>query len=107
MVIVSLQIFNKIFFRIFSIMSSSPINTSFHETNYETNEVEGNIYSSVGTRQENDSLTDTLDEPIRDTILRDLKAVGKKFHHVFIPSKSSSNHELLRDWDLWGPMLVF
>ncbi|XP_054851985.1 protein YIPF6 [Eublepharis macularius] len=45
----------------------------------------------------------TLDEPVRDTIMRDLRAVGKKFAHVAYPKKSSA---LLRDWDLWGPLIL-
>ncbi|XP_034156393.1 protein YIPF6 isoform X2 [Pangasianodon hypophthalmus] len=50
----------------------------------------------------NDEIS-TLDEPVKDTILRDLKAVGQKFVHVMYPKKSSA---LLRDWDLWGPLLL-
>ncbi|KAK3913453.1 Protein YIPF6 [Frankliniella fusca] len=46
---------------------------------------------------------DTLDEPIRDTVLRDLKAVGTKFYHVLIPKEKKS---LLKEWDLWGPLLL-
>lgn len=45
----------------------------------------------------------TLDEPIRDTVLRDLKAVGTKFYHVLIPREKKS---LLKEWDLWGPLLL-
>ncbi|KAJ8976823.1 hypothetical protein NQ317_011819 [Molorchus minor] len=45
----------------------------------------------------------TLDEPIWDTILRDLKAVGIKFLHVLFPKEKKS---LLKDWDLWGPLLL-
>jgi len=45
----------------------------------------------------------TLDEPIKDTILRDLKAVGLKFKHVIIPVEKKS---LLSDWDLWGPLIL-
>ena len=43
----------------------------------------------------------TLDEPVTVTIMRDLKAIGYKFGHVFFPKTSTL---LLRDWDLWGPM---
>ena len=46
---------------------------------------------------------DTLDEPIRETILRDLKAVGLKFKHVIVPREKQS---LLSDWDLWGPLIL-
>jgi len=46
-------------------------------------------------------LISTLDEPVTVTILRDVKAVGYKFGHVFFPKKSNL---LLKDWDLWGPL---
>ncbi|BFF95442.1 protein YIPF6 [Drosophila madeirensis] len=45
----------------------------------------------------------TLDEPIRETVLRDIRAVGVKFYHVLYPKEKSS---LLRDWDLWGPLVL-
>ena len=32
----------------------------------------------------------TLDEPIKETILRDVRAVGKKFYHVLYPIERSS-----------------
>ena len=35
--------------------------------------------------------------------MRDVKAVGNKFVHVLIPRDDS---ELLKDWDLWGPLLL-
>ncbi|KAK9534145.1 hypothetical protein VZT92_009212 [Zoarces viviparus] len=67
--------------------------------------VEGDISVPVGpsTRRRNDDEFSTLDEPVRETILRDLRAVGKKFIHVLYPKRSSA---LLRDWDLWGPLLL-
>lgn len=45
----------------------------------------------------------TLDEPIKDTFLRDVKAVGVKFYHVLIPREKKT---LLKDWDLWGPLIL-
>ncbi|XP_025087354.1 protein YIPF6-like [Pomacea canaliculata] len=45
----------------------------------------------------------TLDEPVRETIMRDLKAVGFKFYHVLYPKQSKL---LLREWDLWGPLIL-
>ncbi|EFX89670.1 hypothetical protein DAPPUDRAFT_40598 [Daphnia pulex] len=45
----------------------------------------------------------TLDEPIRLTIVRDLKAVGNKFFHVLYPRQQTS---LLTEWDLWGPLIL-
>ncbi|KAF7689021.1 protein YIPF6 [Silurus meridionalis] len=64
--------------------------------------VEGQITVPVNSSSANDEIS-TLDEPVKDTILRDLKAVGQKFVHVLYPKKSSA---LLRDWDLWGPLLL-
>ncbi|KAJ8394434.1 hypothetical protein AAFF_G00046450 [Aldrovandia affinis] len=64
--------------------------------------VEGEITVPVSSMSQSDEFS-TLDEPVKDTILRDLKAVGKKFVHVLYPKKSSA---LLRDWDLWGPLLL-
>ncbi|XP_066496361.1 protein YIPF6 [Tiliqua scincoides] len=64
--------------------------------------VEGEITVPVGSHSPDEDYS-TLDEPVRDTIMRDLKAVGKKFVHVMYPKKSSA---LLRDWDLWGPLIL-
>lgn len=46
----------------------------------------------------------TLDEPIKETILRDVKAIGKKVLVVVFPPLS--NNQELRDWDLWGPLVL-
>lgn len=64
--------------------------------------VEGDISVPVGTSRRDDEFS-TLDEPVKETILRDLRAVGNKFIHVLYPKRSSA---LLRDWDLWGPLLL-
>ncbi|KAL7286093.1 protein YIPF6 [Trichogramma pretiosum] len=45
----------------------------------------------------------TLDEPIKDTVLRDVRAVGRKFYHVLYPKEKKS---LLKEWDLWGPLVL-
>ncbi|XP_025132828.1 protein YIPF6 isoform X1 [Bubalus bubalis] len=64
--------------------------------------VEGEITIPVRSRvREFDS--STLNESVQNTIMRDLKAVGKKFMHVLYPRKSNT---LLRDWDLWGPLIL-
>lgn len=64
--------------------------------------VEGDISVPIGSSKADDEFS-TLDEPVKETILRDLRAVGKKFIHVLYPKRSSA---LLRDWDLWGPLLL-
>jgi len=45
----------------------------------------------------------TLDEPVKETIKRDLTAIGQKFLHVLYPKESKV---LLREWDLWGPLIL-
>lgn len=64
--------------------------------------VEGDISVPIGSSRHDDEYS-TLDEPVKETILRDLRAVGNKFIHVLYPKRSSA---LLRDWDLWGPLLL-
>lgn len=64
--------------------------------------VEGDISVPMGSSRRDDEFS-TLDEPVKDTILRDVRAVGNKFIHVLYPKRSSA---LLRDWDLWGPLLL-
>ncbi|KAG1664225.1 Protein YIPF6 [Nymphon striatum] len=51
----------------------------------------------------NSSNLNTLDEDVKDTIKRDLKAVGIKFVHVLYPKQKKT---LLKDWDLWGPLIL-
>ena len=48
---------------------------------------------------------ETLDEPVSETILRDIRMVGQKLRHVLVPTDSTTVKEL-RDWDLWGPLLL-
>lgn len=45
---------------------------------------------------------DTLDEPIYDTLMRDLTGIVTKVRHVILPtSKSGAYKSVLKDWDLW------
>mmetsp|Transcript_15772 Transcript_15772/g.21676 ORF Transcript_15772/g.21676 Transcript_15772/m.21676 type:complete len:196 (+) Transcript_15772:23-610(+) len=51
----------------------------------------------------------TLDEPVIDTIMRDLNQVRDKLKVVLLPLGKESQDSVLqklRDWDLWGPLLV-
>jgi len=66
-------------------------------------EGEMNIPTNRNTQSIGQPDFNTLDEPIRDTILRDLKAVGVKFGHVLFPKEKKS---LLKEWDLWGPLML-
>lgn len=66
--------------------------------------IEGNLLGTDEDVNSHQGIEDsTLDEPVRDTIMRDLKAVSRKFTHILYPRK---NCELLKDWDLWGPLLL-
>lgn len=50
--------------------------------------------------------SNTLDEPITDTIKRDLKRIYKNLVMVVFPFKDRSQQSAaLRNWDLWGPMV--
>lgn len=53
--------------------------------------------------QTNDNLS-TLDEPVFDTVMRDLRAILRKMIIVVAPFMGRDNE--LRDWDLWGPLLL-
>ena len=49
----------------------------------------------------------TLDEPVSETIMRDLREVGAKLKLVVLPRASQAGVlERLKEWDLWGPLLV-
>jgi hypothetical protein len=48
----------------------------------------------------------TLDEPIKTTIMRDLRAIGEKLRYVLLPGSRHDHMRGLRDWDLWGPFLL-
>ncbi|KIJ66973.1 hypothetical protein HYDPIDRAFT_85061 [Hydnomerulius pinastri MD-312] len=79
--------------------------------------VSGNIGSSNGpanpTRQTVGGIrvetrysgVDTLDEPVTTTIARDLLSIYSKLVQVLYPRRSTGR-EVLRDWDLWGPLLL-
>lgn len=65
--------------------------------------LEGDITLPKLFEEDQEDEMSTLDEPVKDTILRDLKAVGVKFFHVLYPKQSNM---LLREWDLWGPLIL-
>ncbi len=50
---------------------------------------------------------DTLDEPVLDTVMRDVRQVGTKLRYVLLPTLPPSDAlRELRNWDLWGPLLL-
>jgi len=48
----------------------------------------------------------TLDEPVSKTIMRDLNSIYAKLLQVLYPPKGGGTNQLLRDWDLWGPLII-
>ncbi|KAH0473688.1 MAG: hypothetical protein KVP17_001490 [Porospora cf. gigantea B] len=48
----------------------------------------------------------TLGEPVRDTIMRDVKDVADKFCYVLNPKIREENAKGLKRWDLWGPLAL-
>ncbi|KAJ6531885.1 hypothetical protein B0H19DRAFT_1189095 [Mycena capillaripes] len=48
---------------------------------------------------------DTLDEPVSTTIARDLLSIYSKLVQVLYPRRATGR-EVLRDWDLWGPLIL-
>ncbi|KAH8050172.1 hypothetical protein JL721_11431 [Aureococcus anophagefferens] len=50
-----------------------------------------------------DLVETTLDEPVRETIMRDLREVGAKLKLVILPRVSQEGVlDRLKEWDLWG-----
>ncbi|KAG8693118.1 hypothetical protein FRC09_010723 [Ceratobasidium sp. 395] len=49
---------------------------------------------------------DTLDEPVTATIVRDLLSIYSKLLQVLYPRRTGAGREVLRDWDLWGPLIL-
>lgn len=49
----------------------------------------------------------TLDEPVRETIMRDVREVAEKLKLVVLPRMSQAGVlQRLKSWDLWGPLAV-
>ncbi|GBE87976.1 hypothetical protein BKA93DRAFT_818536 [Sparassis latifolia] len=46
----------------------------------------------------------TLDEPISTTFGRDLLSIYTKLVQIMYPPRAGNKREVLRDWDLWGPL---
>eukprot|EP00735_Rhodelphis_limneticus_P003409 TRINITY_DN14880_c0_g1::TRINITY_DN14880_c0_g1_i1::g.16177::m.16177 TRINITY_DN14880_c0_g1::TRINITY_DN14880_c0_g1_i1::g.16177 ORF type:complete len:202 (-),score=20.78,sp/Q28CH8/YIPF6_XENTR/46.20/2e-51,Yip1/PF04893.12/2.3e-14 TRINITY_DN14880_c0_g1_i1:371-976(-) len=49
--------------------------------------------------------SNTLDEPISTTLMRDFTRVAKRLRMVLVPKYGDIRAEL-RDWDLWGPLVI-
>jgi len=86
----------------------------------EANSISGNIGSSAGGSATNAARrtvggvrvetrytgVDTLDEPVTTTIVRDLHSIYIKVVQVLYPRRTGAGREVLKDWDLWGPLIL-
>ncbi|KAF8935057.1 hypothetical protein BGZ47_010078 [Haplosporangium gracile] len=68
-----------------------------------TGNIGGGVGLGVGQASGIGSAIDTLDEPVSETLLRDLRNVGAKLQQVLYPK---GRKDILKDWDLWGPLLM-
>lgn len=42
-----------------------------------------------------------------DTLLRDLRGVASKIRHIILPTSSATAYKnVIKDWDLWGPLIM-
>ncbi|KAK9461960.1 uncharacterized protein V1516DRAFT_673394 [Lipomyces oligophaga] len=52
---------------------------------------------------------DTLDEPVLETLMRDVRAVGRRVKQVLHPkidgTIDAETGQIIREWDLWGPLV--
>jgi hypothetical protein len=83
--------------------SSSTTNNNNKQAKKPRQDAELNLNQMSPINSSDPSMISTLDEPVRETIMRDVKAVAYKFGHVFFPKQSTT---LLKDWDLWGPLFL-
>ncbi|ORX45664.1 Yip1-domain-containing protein [Hesseltinella vesiculosa] len=91
--------------------SSQPTPPPSYDNPFANQGLSGNIGSSSSTARESQPVPqgneytgeNTLDEPVSVTIMRDLKKVASKMLQVLHPQ---GDRHVLRDWDLWGPLLL-
>mmetsp|Transcript_67785 Transcript_67785/g.126591 ORF Transcript_67785/g.126591 Transcript_67785/m.126591 type:complete len:205 (+) Transcript_67785:67-681(+) len=48
----------------------------------------------------------TLNEPVTATIMRDIRSILQKLKYVMMPIAHHEKGKGLRDWDLWGPLIL-
>ena len=80
------------------------------ETNYPISENNKGLFNQLQEDEKNnDAITEsnrmTLDEPVLDSLKRDLFRIYNKLKHVITPRLTSRKIEELYNWDLWGPLI--
>ncbi|XP_067126745.1 protein YIPF6-like [Centruroides vittatus] len=79
------------------------LDTGLQESGLPSYQYDSQLEGEIVTPETRESEFNTLDEPVKETIKRDLKAVGLKFFHVLYPKQKKA---LLQDWDLWGSLIL-
>lgn len=74
-----------------------------HDAELPSYQYDAHLEGEIAAAEIKEKEFNTLDEPVKETIKRDLKAVGLKFFHVLYPKHKKA---LLQDWDLWGPLIL-
>ena len=84
--------------------------TKNDETNFPISENNKGLFNQfqVEIEKENESIESnrmTLDEPVLESLKRDLFRIYNKLKHVITPRLTSRKIEELYNWDLWGPLI--
>jgi len=80
------------------------------ETNFPIGANNKGLFSQFQEDEKNNETTIesnrmTLDEPVLDSLKRDLFRIYNKLKHVITPRLTSRKIEELYNWDLWGPLI--
>ena len=80
------------------------------ETNFPISENNKGLFNQLQEDEKNNNtITEsnrmTLDEPVLDSLKRDLFRIYNKLKHVITPRLTSRKIEELYNWDLWGPLI--
>ena len=89
---------------------SAPESVEEAQNNYgfqpEDNDRPRSAASSAYSQSQNGEILNTLDEPVSETIKRDLMRIWEKLRIVINPMSKVDTEEKrreIRNWDLWGP----
>ena len=78
------------------------------ETTYQMPVDNKGLFNQSNISDQNDTIESsrvTLDEPVLDSLKRDLFRIYNKLKHVITPRLTSRKIEELYNWDLWGPLI--
>ena len=79
------------------------------ETNAKINADNNGLFNQkIQIQTEDDTIESnrmTLDEPVLESLKRDLFRIYNKLKHVITPRLTSRKIEELYNWDLWGPLI--